>query len=194
MNPPNMDKMIQEMLWHIDAACEKEGWDQDAQLYAVMLQSAEDIPLPEDTIAAGIVELRPVPGWDLCLEQTQHPKPALAALAFVMAKAPQELIHSTFPLDKLYGFFLITEAWMLRAKRNPTLDEELEHLSAMGHVSEHPNRIEVRFIYCVSMDGTVSALSHERDGIAEELGEATTTLDGDIPDLLNKVLKVVKQK
>jgi hypothetical protein len=54
---------------------------------------------------------------------------------------------------------------------------------------ELPDRVEIRFTYCVSTQGEVSALAHERDGIAESLGDGEAKLDGAIPDLLTQIVK-----
>ena len=179
----DINAIMAETLWHIDAEVEKGGWDQNALLFAVIVGELGE--------GVGVIELAPAPGWNVVLDITEDPKDALRALSLMTQVAPRALIEQAYPPDQFYGLAFVTEAWMLR----PALGESLPPtVSFAGKVKDHPDRIETRIIFCVSVDGKVAALSHERDGIPEAYTEESgESLSGAIPDLLNEIIEGVRK-
>lgn len=183
-----IDGLMSECLWHIDAKCEEIGWNQDARLFALMVE--RDLT-KVDGGSVGLVAMLPIPGWELAMIATSTPPEALAIITGVLAEAPPGLTHHLFPPDKLYGVALITEAWMLRAPLNGSIsDADMAFVREHGAVN-HPERIESRFIYCLSKDGEVCALTHEKDGIAQPLDRDDASIGGQLVDLLAGFLKVL---
>jgi hypothetical protein len=174
----NRDKLMAEALWHIDAECETHGWDQNAGLFAVLIHRFGD--------EGGAIQLAPMIGWDVCLQLAPGPREALAGMVHMLRAAPVELKRSTYPREVLYGVAIVTEAWMLRGD---AITPETRLAVGERRLHELPDRVEIRFTYCVSTQGEVSALAHERDGIAESLGDGEAKLDGAIPDLLTQIVK-----
>lgn len=198
-NPLNerADEIIAEALWHIDAEADLHGWDQDAALYAVMIHPFKDpVQIEEmgDKVAAGLIELMPMPAWEMVFENAPNTRSALKMMAHMLSMAPPELKELTFPSD-FYGLAFVTEAYVLKAPRledgepDPEIVARIEAEMQAGSIAEHPDRIEIRFIYCVSKDGTAAALSHERDGIAEALTDGN--MIGAIPDRLAEIIKEI---
>jgi hypothetical protein len=178
-----IDKIMAETLWHIDAQVEEMGWDQDAALFAVLVGEVEE--------GVGVIELKPAPGWNVCLQYTEDPKKALQALGLILSRTPDSLRKETYPPEHLYGLVFVTEAWMLRAPlgTEPQMPADYEVAARNHTVSTHPDRVETRFLYCVSTRGDVAALNHERDGIVEAFDPDKGNFDGQVPDLLHALIK-----
>lgn len=167
----HIDDIMAETLWHIDAEMDKEGWDLEPELYAVLTN-----PITE---GVGVIELKPVLGWRMCLAMDPDPQQALATFASILQTAPSQLKEGILPADRLYGVAFVTEAWLLR-----TTPQEFTEFAGQD-LSAHPNRIETRFIYCMSTEGKLVALNHERDGIVQLIDRnGTLSLGGVIPELL----------
>jgi len=184
------DRVIAEALWHIDNEMEEIGWDQDAMLFAVMIHRVDDFgPLGLPGALGGVINLMPFPAWELALAGAPSPTDALGFMAGMVGLAPKPMREVTFPPDEFYGLAFATEAWILR----PPMDGQELSPSAIeamqsGSISEHPDRVEVRLIYCLPKDGGAPAvLSHERDGIVEALDD-TVTIGGAIPGCLKELL------
>ena len=174
----NRDKLMAEALWHIDAECETHGWDQDAGLFAVLIHRFGD--------EGGAIQLAPMPGWNICLRLAPGPQAALTGMVHMLGEAPVEFKRAAYPPETLYGVALVTEAWMLR---DDAITPQTRLAAEQGRLHELADRVEVRFTYCVSTQGEVSALSHERDGIAEAFHKEEGKLTGAIPNLLAQIVK-----
>jgi hypothetical protein len=160
-NEPNADNVIAECLWQVDALFEEIGWDQPAELFAVMIQPIES---EDESTGLGVVTMKPMLGWEDCNDLTLDVEGALDMLHSILVAAPTELKRLTYPLDRLYGAAIMTEAWT------------------------HDN-VESRFIYAVSRSGHVSALHHERNGIAQAYdGTTGPGFDLRLPNILTKLL------
>lgn len=178
MNQSDLDAIMAETLWHIDAEADKDGWDQRPELYAILTNPVTD--------GVGVIELKPAPGWDQCLDANPDPPRALEILTRLLRIAPKELKRGAIACDRLYGLALVVEVWMLRAT-------SVKEVFAAADISKHPNRIETRFIYCMSAEGKLVALNHEREGIVQRIdNDSVTILDGAIPELLLACIKELK--
>lgn len=164
MIPESVDQIMAETLWHIDAEAEDRGWDRSAELYVVRVH-----PLPPEAhMELGVIELQPIPGWQMCLDHAPNPEEALIVLCALLSEAPWELIHDIYPPGSVYGAVIVTEALAGPA--------------------------EFRFTYCVSLTGWMSALNHERDGIAQAYdGHTEAGFDMRLPRLLTHLLGELTQ-
>jgi hypothetical protein len=135
--------------------------------------------------------MRPMKGWDYALQRASNPIRALEAMVAIHHMMPAEVTATIYPPELLYGVAFVTEAWMIRSEKDEGITEEEKQLLQERRLYQHPDRIEIRFIYCASADGATLTLCHERDGIAEAQTDPER-MSGNIPDLLGALIKELK--
>jgi len=175
-------KQVREALWHVDAEMEQGGWDQNAQLWMVVVTAGPG----EDVV--GFV---PLFGWDQVAEQAPDMQAALRLLTTVYEGMPAELKANMLSESTMFGVAFASEAWLLRIDQ-----ENQEHVRAVADVHAihtDPDRVEVRIIHLAPLDGPAAMLQHERDGIVQLHDEMDTNFhaSGEIPRLLAKLNKAL---
>ena len=146
-----LDRALTEALWHMDAAREQAGWDQRADLWLLYREHTGDLE-----VLTGVE----FPGWKVAMKVAGHSYYAMRAclLATIASKDEDGLLRRMIPLEDLVGLVLVDEVWAVLQKPGET--------PPTGSFAVHPDRVEQRFCWLQTLDGTRAFLIHERDGIA----------------------------
>jgi hypothetical protein len=149
---------------------ERREWDEEPCLY-VMYRQGGDVRLSR---------LIPEGAWP-----SGPPAQTLAALADQAARTLSALIVA---VPDLAGFAFRSEIWAIR---EPGSDlGRLREMAAGPRPSVHPDRIEQRFIWAVTLDGTHYTAMQDR-GDRAILAHKVDVHDGDIPRALEQMVKAV---
>lgn len=167
---------IHESLRTLEHDLNEGGWDQPSKLYVV----EEAWPYFVKTIdfhdhPCEILDQLPV------LNKDNARGLVLATEAWQVA-IPQEMI------DELYRTIDGQEGVNLSEEEKDTLIKEaIKRAHTIVRPSQHPNRIESRFITCLLKDGTTIVLARKRGEDAEFMPEAEK-FEGRIYDSMKRVL------
>ena len=148
---------------------ERREWDEEPCLY-VMYRQGGDVRLSR---------LIPEGAWP-----SGPPAQILSALADQAARNLAALIVA---VPDLAGFAFRNEVWGIR---KPGGRERIREMTAGPRPSVHPDRIEQRFIWAVTLDGTHYTAMQDR-GDRAILAAKPEAHDGDIPRALERMVKAV---
>lgn len=176
-------KQVREALWHVDAEMEQGGWDQNAQLWMVVVTASSG----EDVV--GFV---PLYGWDQVAEAAPDMQAALRLLTAAYEGMPARLRAEVLSIEgAMFGVAFASEAWLLDIEQD---DLERARAVADAHaIHADPNRVEVRIIHLAPIEGPAAMLQHERGGIVQLRDEMDTDFhaSGEIPKLLAQLNKAL---
>jgi hypothetical protein len=171
------------LLRRIDAIAEEGGWDQPPRLYAVVA------PEGDEAAAQPLRAVEVHQFMDLTVEGNDT-LDVLGALVDAFRRRQLEEGRVRLP-EGFYGWAVLLEAWMLHLPEGAIepgleLDQPLE---------EHPDRVEVRLIYCTTVDGEVIGLSRER-GLGPEVVNADSIAEdgGRVPSLMRDLADLSRQE
>ena len=172
----------------IDEESEKEGWDQPSLLLIVMAH-------PMDTSVA-VMEVATCPGWNQAMAVTDTVQHTLRVMKDVMAGVPLASKRGVFIPDVFYGLILRTETWSLYLdpeKDSPAAMKEARKASEERTIDKHPDKVESRFIYMITVDDEAIALSHDRGGEITIYDSGDGYLTGNIPALMGTLIKEIQR-
>jgi hypothetical protein len=171
------------LLGRIDAIAEEGGWDQPPRLYAVVTPEGDEASSPP----LRAIEVHQF--MDLTVEGNDT-LDVLGALvdAFRQRQAAEGRVRMP---QGFYGWAVLLEAWMLRIPEGAIgpdlpLEQPLER---------HPDRVEVRLIYCTTVDGEVIGLSRER-GLDPQMVDTDRIAEdgGRVPRLMRELADLSRQE
>ncbi|KQO98647.1 hypothetical protein [Leifsonia sp. Leaf264] len=139
----------------------------------------------------GILEVDPIPIPDELWERVEVHQ-MLPILARILGGTPglhDQLDSAGATLD---GVALFTEGWEVRVKNGPASDD-LQGWLATNGVRDHPNRVEVKIVLALGVDGRRFSIQHSRDDnvAAEVLSGDDGKFSGRIWDGLTELLAAV---
>jgi len=138
------------------------GWDQPPWLF--MLHRALPPPELADALQGGVMQLMSVQAMGILPVPTSAALiRALTALANYLRDAPDDTRFVPELGPDMMAWVLINEGWQLTAPSASDMDS-LETLAQAGHIKEHPNRVEVRFLLAVDRTLTRYQVTREREG------------------------------
>lgn len=187
----NEENNMVQTLRMIDTESEKDGWDQPAILYAMQAHQMGS--------STALMEIQTCPGWFQTMELTDNIQETLQLMISVMSTVPKSIRRNSFKTGVFYGLLLRTETWMLHLDRKEHTKAQIataQRSSKEHTISEHPDRIESRFLCLVTINGEITALNHDRDGeveIYEPGGKDDQKLTGNIPKLMNRLIKEIQR-
>lgn len=171
------------LLRNIDAIAEEGGWDQPPRLYAVVAPEADegsDRPLRA-------IEVHQF--MDLTVEGNDT-LDVLGALVDAFRRRQNTEGRVDMP-HGFYGWAVLLEAWMVHLPEGAIEpDLELDH-----PLEQHPDRVEVRLIYCTTVDGEVIGVSRERGSDPELVDPEHIAEDGGrVPRLMRELADLSRQE
>lgn len=168
-------------LRRLDAICERQGWDQPASLWAV-----RRAPQPGD--APGRIRL----SWD---RQDLGPIEAderwAVRLQRVAQLAGEARLRGGGPIPDLVALAGVTEAWAVSAGGDTIEQEQVREAAFARQLHQRPDRLEIRMITAVDIDGNTFAHAIGRDTaqvprsqmVHRAGSDDTTVVDGDVAAL-----------
>ncbi|HEX4213036.1 MAG TPA: hypothetical protein VIA06_06890 [Candidatus Dormibacteraeota bacterium] len=178
-----LHEAAEALLHRIDAIAEEGGWDQPPRLYAVVTPDRDEAS--EQPLRA--IEVHQF--MDLSIEGNDT-LDVLGALVDAFRRRQSAEGRVRLP-EGFYGWAVLLEAWMLRLPEG-AMEPGLE----LGQpLEEHPDRIEVRLIYCTTVDAEVIGLSRER-GFDPELVDPDHIAEdgGRVPSLMRELADLSRQE
>jgi hypothetical protein len=153
----------------MEAAAEVAGWDQRAEIMTVF-------SFPE---ALG---LRTFPVPEIVLDDMSRHLPYLVELLKERDQAGTELFRNVLP-ESFFGILIMNEGWLIPATAENALEASL---TKQVHV--HPERVEIRFVICYTLDGRMLTVVRRRGELPENY-EMTEDMivAARIPDLLRRL-------
>ena len=136
---------VPEILRALDAQREEAGWGRPPELFVIQGEA-----LAESALAVTVAEF---PAWDIMVAMTEHVVPALHGLTRVWQTCASA---ATPKMPGLLGLVLTDETWHVAVSPgdpSPTVPP-----------SEHPDRIEQRFVWFLGVDGSQATLTRARGG------------------------------
>jgi hypothetical protein len=105
----DVNEIVREALWHLDAEFETEDHDQPPRLLMVLPTPVKDV--------GGVIEVKPLFGWEECAPLARSAQSALGAMVHAYASMPKDLLRSGVPAN-LFALAFVSEAWMLTAPKD----------------------------------------------------------------------------
>lgn len=146
---------IPDILTRLEGMAEDEGWDRPAHLYGLYAEHVID-----DVTAVGVGEF---PGFDLAMELRGHSYHALTAIRGALHRVPSGDPRRP-DLSGLFALVLVDECFSVKAEPGQP--------RPAGPFSEHPDRIEQRFVLLVAHDQSTKTLVRTRSGTPSRHGPA----------------------
>lgn len=184
----NQSYMV-ETLHDADEQSEKDGWDQPPILFVMQTHVLDP--------STSLLEIKTCPGWLQTVEVTDTIQESIRMMSTIMFQVPSAIKRAAFPPETFHGLMLRTETWVLHVDNNTSTPGQLAaaQKASMDHtIDQHPDRIESRFIFMVTVNGDIAALSHKRNGeveVFEPEGENVVSLSGEVPRLLQQLVKEI---
>lgn len=165
-------KSVIEMLYNLEAEIALDGWDQPHQLGLVYKRGRAR--------AAGqevlYLEYVSIPTFWRAANRAERVHYVLVDLADSLREAMA--LEEVAAPENLFAVVIITEAWALLKGK---LNEQDEQAAQDRKLHEHPDRVEVRVLNAVDVEGASYFLQHERDGIVQHTA-TKTSIGGDVID------------
>jgi hypothetical protein len=179
----NTDEAATESLWHLDNIAEGIGWGKPPKLIVIANSKVANTGL-------SAIELESFLGWDLILNKFEELTEMLSWLTLAMKIYPSERRHKVFKVDKMYGLALIAEAHMAEGDLE-TVTDIVQSVKSEEEFRASPRTSLVRMVYSCSKDGKRAVLYHKKDGIADLFTDQRLVTAGEVPDLLEALVKAL---
>lgn len=170
---------LEQMCRRIEAVVNENGWDQKPRFYVLSMFSDtsgfNQEKLREMTVGEGeqiaALGLHEIPMPDFCYEE-----PAMGLTVLLKGLAEMEdaggeqkrdlvrLMNKMVP-SNFFGFGVICEAWAL--PKNVVSEEEAERVARERTIDEHPDRVELRDLTFMTIEGRMGHIMRERGGFPE---------------------------
>lgn len=180
-------KMITEVLYNLDGEFRPQGWDAPPVLGFLYQRGVAR----QGHLELAYLEFDPVPGFAVAYERVPRPHWAIVNSADMMRPLIErnpEMIPKT-----LLAIVMKSEAWALWSSDEMSEEQLRKRQEAAEHrqLHQHPDRVEVRQLNAVDVDGVRYGLLSERDGITRHIvGTVKSGLSGDVTNALAYFLNV----
>jgi len=153
----------------MEAAAEVAGWDQPPEIMTVF-------SFPE---ALG---MRTFPVPEMVLDNMGEYFPTLVEILEGRDPAGMELLRSVLP-ENFFGLVLMNEGWSI-----PLTTPDARETALARQIHVHPERVEMRFVICYTLDGRMRAVVRNRGELPQnyEMTEEMIAA-ARIPDLIRRL-------
>lgn len=179
---------VRDAVEQVEGILESEGWDKKPAYCALASYeggyTVQTIALPDFLYADMSSGLRPF--LDIMNEGS------------VYSEMGKSRIGPQLP-ENFFGLVVFNEAYMIEMRDDLTLDKKAEYdrVANERRISEHPDRVEIRFGYCLTLDGRLCGITRRRGGEPEwqdfpAIDWSAPNLDGKLPSQLVRLLLLFK--
>jgi hypothetical protein len=181
------------------------GWDQPPT-FGFLYERKRRI---SDTIMTAEMEFSPIPGFTFAWKMLNQRYPDKARMHWAICTAADEMrqfVDRFPPAENLVAVALVHEAWMLVPDADDEKAfEEMERASQSRTIHEHPDRVEVRGVNAVDLDGVRYGVLKPRAGqkvtsddfnklVGRWGSEEEVAVGGDVPNALQYFLDIITGK
>lgn len=167
----------------LEQEAENGGWDRPASVWALASYeggfTVQTLKLPEQ-VFDDMGNFLPLFNEAMSLTGSYHPE----VTAF-----GRKLLASELP-ENFFGIVLVDEAWSVSQKVEENERSDIHTWGREGlqvRPSEHPERIEIRFAFCYTLDGRMCHVFRQRGGEPEFVDHPT--IDGEAATVGGRLAK-----